>query len=119
MEMPRDIRRFEALQLATVVIGLIHGFAISDNGLVGGVAAAFIVATLTVLVSRRRSYWSRALLLVMFVGGLMFMLLWPQAVLARGYVPVTIAVTLMQAAALAFSFTKQSSGWLRRALSPA
>ena len=116
---PLHIRRFETLQLASIVVGLIHQFAVIDGGIFDAIMGAAIMIALTLFVSRRRKNLAKWLLLGMFVFGAAFMAWNAPTVFALGYPAITLAVTLMQAIALAFLFTPQSADWLRRSSSPA
>ncbi|MEO8141263.1 MAG: hypothetical protein ABI617_01245 [Sphingomicrobium sp.] len=116
---PADIRRFEALQLTSIVLGTLHQFAAHRNGLIDAIIGAIISLVLTLLISRKRKNWARWLLLIMSLMGATFMLWNAATVFAQGYPLLTIAVTVIQAAALFLLFTNQSSKWLRQRHSPA
>lgn len=111
---PLAIRQFEGLQIASISIGLVHQFAIEDDGVVDAIFVAAMMVAITLLVSRLRKSWARWLLVVMFVLGTALMVWNTQLILELGYPAITFAVTLMQAAALALLFTRRSSDWLRR-----
>ena len=119
MEGPRDIRRFETIQLVSIAVGLIHAFATFKGGALDAIIGAVITVALTLLVSRRRQNWARWVLLAMFLFGAAFMVWFAKAILSAGYPAVTLLVTLMQTVALAMLFTRQSSDWLRHKSSPA
>ena len=116
---PLNVRRFEVLQLASIFIGLIHQFAVTDGGIFAPIAQAAILVGLTMLVSRRRKNWARWVLLGFFGLGAAFMIWNAAAVLALGYPVITLTVTLMQTAALALLFTPQTARWLCADPSPA
>ena len=110
---PPDIRRFEALQITSIIVGLINQSAASSDGLIDSVIGAVLMLVLTLLVSRRRKNWARWVLLVTFVLGTAFMLWNAATVFALGYSFLTVAVTVLQAVALGLLFTNRSSNWLR------
>lgn len=109
---PLHIRRFETLQLASIFIGLIDGFA-NGGGLFDAIFGAAVMVALTLLVSRGRKNWARWVWLVMFVLGSAFMIWTAPTVFALSYPVITVAVTLMQTVALVLLFTPQSANWLR------
>jgi hypothetical protein len=116
---PRDIRRFEMLQIGSLFVGAIHHFAVDDPS-IGSFIVLGIIATLTLLVSRRCLNWARWVLLVMLVLGVILGLtvtIWmdPSALpvrLSPLELALTWAINAAQAVALAFAFTRQSSRWL-------
>jgi len=113
VDAPLNIRRFEALQLVSITVGLIHGFAAVKDDLFATVAGAVIGVVLTLLVSRGRKDWARWVLLAMFVVGLVIMVWQARVVFSLGYPLVTAAIWLIQAVALALLFTPQSANWLK------
>jgi peptidoglycan/LPS O-acetylase OafA/YrhL len=115
---PLDIQRFEALQLLTVLVGLIHGFAV--RGAIEPIFGALIGVTLTLLISRGRKNWARWTLLVLFVLGAALIIVGSffgitQEAFSKVYPLLTAVVWIMQAVALVLLFTPQSSNWLRSA----
>lgn len=134
---PRNIRRFEVIQLASIFVGLIHGlvdgsliFSVVgaiNNGAnaaligslvgaaIGYVAGLAILTALTLLVSRCRKNWARWALLLFNLLGLAFVV-WEEqvrAIFSSDYPVATALVWLMQAVALVLVFTPQSGHWLR------
>ena len=126
---PLDIRRFETLQLASVVIAMINAFSIGKEGVFGPVFDAIFVVTLTLLISRGRKNWARWALVAFFVAGIVFLVvasffgLIHEALsgmhLSTGNFLLAALVWLMQVVALALVFTPQSADWLRSAHAPA
>src|SRR5438552_143663 len=117
---PLDIRRFETLQLTSAFVGLIRGFAIGRQGVIGPIFSALITITLTLLISRGRKNWARWTLLVMLVIGIAFIVVGSffgvtQEALSLVYPVLTLVVWLLQIVALALLFTPQSTDWLRSA----
>jgi hypothetical protein len=114
MATPLNVRRFETLSLASIILGLIHAFAVSKDGLFNAVVTALVIVALTLLASRRRKNWARWSLLVMFALGSALMVWQAEAVFSDGYPLLTAAVTLMHAVAIILLFTPQSAAWFRR-----
>jgi hypothetical protein len=115
---PPDIRRFEALQVTSIIVGLINQTAAAQDGLMDAAIGDVLMLVITLLVSRRRKNWARWLLLIMFVLGAAYMMWNAAAVFALGYPLLTIAATVLQVVALILLFTNQSSDWLRHQASP-
>jgi hypothetical protein len=113
-DLPSDIRRFETLQLLCIAAGFAHWAAVVGGDYISSIIDVVLMVTLTLLISRARQGWARWILVGLFVLGLAYKALHVQDVLALGYPVVTFAGTVVQAAALAFLFTKASSTWLRR-----
>jgi len=115
---PVDIRRFEAVQLLSIFVGLIHGFAV--RGAIEPVFSALIGVTLTLLISRRRKNWARWTLLVMFLIGMAVIIAGSffgitQEAFSKVYPVLTVIVWALQLVALVLLFTPQSTNWLRSA----
>ena len=118
---PLSIRLFETLQILSVIIGTINGFAAIGLDLVNTVVGAVVVLALTFLVSRRRKDWARWALLALFVLGMAVTAWNVSALLSFGYVAATVAfsVDVMNAVALVLLFTPESANWLRTSQSTA
>lgn len=112
---PLHIRLFESLQLASIFIVLIVGFAMDNRVFEACFGAAMMVA-LTLLVSRGRKNWARWVWLAMIVLGGALVISDATTIFARS-TAVTIAIallqTLLQAVGLVLLFTPQSSDWIR------
>lgn len=104
---PPHIRWFETLQIIAIAVGLIRSFAVEPNSIGGPIVDAVILTALTFAVSRGRKNWARWLLTAMFAAGVVLMF-WAGIVLH----PITIAVTVAQAIAVALLFTRQSETWM-------
>ena len=116
---PRSIQLFEALQLASLAIGLVHLLATTsptDAGWVEAFIGLPLTLLLTLLVSRWRKNWARWVLVVFFVIGAAFMV-WAAWVVpeiySTGYPVATLVVVLLQTIGLILLFTPVSSAWLR------
>lgn len=118
---PLSIRWFETVQIASVIIGLINGFAVIHGDILRSVVSAVIVLGLTFLVSRGRKNWPRWVFLGMLVLGAAWMVRSAPIVLAFGYLPAAIAigVSLMNAVAVVLLFTPESAEWVQTSRSPA
>jgi uncharacterized BrkB/YihY/UPF0761 family membrane protein len=122
---PLDIRRFETLQIASVVVAIINGFSVGQEGVVGPVFDAVFVTTFSLLISRGRKNWARWTLLGCFVAGVIFLVVasffgltqeaLSHAHLSTGNLVLAALVWLMQVWALTLVFTPQSADWLRSA----
>src|SRR5262245_45560430 len=88
---PLSIRWFETIQIVSVILGLINGFAVTHDDVFRSVVSAVIVLTLTFLVSRGRKNWPRWVFLGMLVLGAAWMVWSAPTVLAYGYFPASIA----------------------------
>jgi hypothetical protein len=115
--MPRDLRRFELCQVASIVLSLGYQILHQASGIAGGAFGSALILLLTFLVSRRRLSWPRWALLVFYLLGFVA-LAYVVLELDRRVTVLTGAVMvagyLLQAVALALSFSRQSSGWLRQ-----
>ncbi|MGD9810538.1 MAG: hypothetical protein AB7U35_04275 [Sphingobium sp.] len=109
---PSAIRTFETLQIVSVAIGFAHAGAIMDLGIWDAIVIVGPIMILTLLVSRKRKNWARLLLAILFLGNLIFMVTMRHLVFARGYPLMTLAVTMLQGAALLMVFTKPASEWI-------
>src|SRR5687768_15176538 len=103
---PRSIRRFEALQLASILIGSLN-LAVVINATGTGWIEAFvgmpITLALTLLVSRGRRSWPRWVLAFLFSIGAAFMVwaVWNvPGLFAAGYPVLTVVASLLQTVAL-------------------
>jgi hypothetical protein len=114
MATPANVRRFEALSLASIILGLIHAFAVSIGGHANAILTAFVMGALVLLASRGRRNWARWTLLVIFGLGSALMVWQARAVFSNGYPLLTAAVTLLQAVAIFLLFTPQSTVWFRK-----
>src|SRR4051812_18811294 len=117
---PLSIKWFETVQIVSVIVGLINGFAVIHDDFLGSVVSAMIVLGLTLLVSRGRKNWPRWVFLGMLVLGAAWMVWNTPTVLAFGYVPaaVAIGVSLMNFLAAVLLFTPESSKWVQTSRSP-
>jgi len=119
---PWSIKWFETVQIVSVMIGLINGFAVIHGDIFRSVLSAVIVLGLTFLVSRGRKNWPRWVFLGMLVLGVPWMVWeWTPKALAFGYLPAAIAVgvTLMNAVAVVLLFMPESAKWVQTPRSPA
>ena len=118
---PLSIRWFETVQIVSIIIGLINGFAVTHGDILGSVVSAVILLALTFLVSRGRKNWPRWVFLGMLVLGTAWMVWSAPTVLAFGYLPASIAlaVSLMNAVAVLLLFTPDSAKWVQASRSPA
>jgi hypothetical protein len=120
---PLSIKWFETVQIVSVIIGLINGFAVIHGHILRSVVSAIIVLGLTFLVSRGRKNWPRWVFLGMLVLGAAWMV-WSAppvlAFLAFGYLPAAIAlgVSLLNAVAVVLLFTPDSAKWVQPSRSP-
>jgi hypothetical protein len=117
---PLSIRWFETIQIVSVILGLINGFAVTRDDVFRSVVSAVIVLTLTFLVSRGRKNWPRWVFLGMLVLGAAWMVWSAPTVLAHGYFPASIAfgVSLMNALAVVLLFTPEAAKWVQSPRSP-
>ena len=115
--LPRDIRRFETLQIVSTILGLVHQLTLHPEALLNGVVSSALVLVLTMLVSRGRKKWPLWILVGFYVLGILVLayFLW-SGDLAYGLGSwLTVAgLTAAQAVALALAFTQQSADWLNR-----
>ena len=118
---PLSIRRFETLQIVSVAIGLLNGFAVIPGDNLRGIVSAVVVLTLTFLVSRRRKNWPRWVFLAILVVGLPWMARNAPILLDHGFLPAAVAVgvTLMNALAVVLLFLPESTKWVQASRSPA
>ena len=121
IDTPLNIRRFETLQIVSIAVGLINGFAVIQGHLLNAIVSAVVVLALTLLVSRRRKNWARWALLGLFVLGAAFAAWNAPTLFTFGYTAAAIALTvdLMNAVAVILLFTPESANWLRSTPSPA
>jgi hypothetical protein len=111
-EAPRDIRRFESVQLVLMFLGLISSFIINHRPLIDTFAIGVLIG-LTFLVTRGRMNWARWVLLTMYVLGILIQIWTFRAILAFGHPIVVLASAVLRGAALTLAFTPQSNEWLR------
>jgi hypothetical protein len=118
---PWSIKWFETVQIVSVMIGLINGFAVIHDDILGSVVSALVVMGLTFLVSRGRKNWPRWVFLGMLALGVPWMAWNATTMLAYGYFPAAIAVgvTLMNAVAVVLLFTPESAKWVQTSASTA
>ncbi len=118
---PLSVRRFETLQIVSIIVGLINGFIVIHSDLFGSAVDAIVLMILTLQVSRRRKSWARWTLLAMLVLGCAFMVWNAPKLLAFGYraAAVALIVSLMNAVAVMLLFTPESGSWFRKTSSPA
>lgn len=122
-EPPRDIRRFETVQIVlyslalvsslildqetidTLGVGVIVGKALGIGGFIG----------LTLLVTRGRKNWARGVLLALYLLSALFEVWEFRTILSVGH-PLIMALSLvLRGAALVLAFTPESTEWLRQA----
>jgi hypothetical protein len=115
---PLDIRRFETLQLIAAFVGLVHGWASGQLGVLGPVFSTVLAITLTLLVSRYRKNWARWTLLTFFVLGVVVLFVGlffglTQKAFSVTYPALTAIAWLLSTVALGLLFTRESNAWLR------
>jgi hypothetical protein len=115
MAVPRDIRRFESIQLVSILLGLIHLYSVSITDPLSVVIDVSIQIALTLMVSRQRKNWARWTLVALFALGIIYKSIYFKDIFTIGYPLLTAFNAFLQAIALALLFTPQSSVWLRRA----
>lgn len=111
---PRDIRIFETLQIASILVFVLHELAAPYDGILPTIVSALFELLLTLLVSRRRQNWARWLIFILTLLGSVLMAWDLTELLSIGYPALTIAVVVLQLAAVALLCTRQSSNWLKR-----
>ena len=115
--LPRNIRRFEALQIITTIVGLVHQLMLHPEAYLIGVGSSAIILGLTFLISRRHKKWPRWILVGLYVLGTLvtgYVLLNGELAFSRVSLLIVAGLTILQAVALAFAFTRQASDWLNR-----
>ena len=115
MQIPKAVRVFEALQILSLFIGLIHAAVLSDLSLWDAIVLISPILILTLLVSRKRKQWPRVVLAVLYVAGLGMAIMLPHMAFGEGSLLVTVSITLCQGVALAFIFMPPASLWLNTA----
>jgi peptidoglycan/LPS O-acetylase OafA/YrhL len=112
---PRDIRRFEVLQIVTAILSPVQQLAFRSGPDSNDLIGSALVLVFTLLVSRRRKKWPRWVLLAFYLLGVLligYVLLRSELVLSFIANLILVTLCVLQAVALAFAFTRQSSDWL-------
>jgi len=126
-EAPRDIRRFETVQLVLMTVALVSSF-ILDRALIDTFGISAIIGKtlaiagfigLTLFVSRGRKNWARWALVALYVLSALSDAWEFRAILSFGHPLITALSLLLRGAALVLAFTPQSTEWLRQAPRPA
>lgn len=110
---PTTIRLFETVQIASVLIVLVHLFAVPAISVVDAIIASVLILVLTLLVSRRRKNWARWVIVLSFALGLAVAACLRSASQAEPVSIVSLIALLMQGAAVVLLFTRQSARWLK------
>jgi hypothetical protein len=126
-EAPRDIRRFETVQIVLMSLALVSSL-ILDRALIDtfGISAvigkALAIAGfigLTLLVTRGRKNWARWALLALYFLSALFDAWEFRTILSFGHPLITVLSLVLRGAALVLPFTPQSTEWLRQTARPA
>lgn len=120
---PRDIRRFETVQLVLMTLALVSSL-ILDRALIDTFGMSAIIGktlaiagfiALTLFVTRGRKNWARWALLALYILSVLFDAWQFRAILSFGHPLVTAVSLVLRGAALVLAFTPQSTEWLRQA----
>jgi len=114
--LPRDLRRFEALQIISTIAGFAHQIALHPESYLNGAVSSALVLMLTVTVTRGRMKWPLWILVGFYVLGILGLVYFYRigAFFSLGSWLIVACLTVSQAVALALAFTRQSSEWLDR-----
>lgn len=115
---PREIQRFETVQVIAVAISFIHVFASPEIEWFDAIFAALLVVGMTLLISRKRKNWARWVLTASFGLSLALMAYAAPAIIENGISILSVAALSLQAFGIALLFSPRSSEWLRHSPPP-
>jgi hypothetical protein len=124
---PRDIRRFETVQIVLMSLALVSSL-ILDRALIDTFGISAIIGKalaiggfigLTLLVTRGRKNWARWALLALYILSALFAAWEFQTILSSGHPLITALSLVLRGAALVLAFTPQSTEWLQQTARPA